>query len=46
MKFLMIVLAIHLVGELIGNRKKDKNAVEASAEDNHNVRHPAEFELR
>ena len=45
MKFLMIVLAIHLAGELFSNRKKDK-ALNEEEVMNGKTRHPAEFGLR
>ena len=45
MKFLLIVLAIHIVGELISNKRKDSKLDKAEGV-NENVRHPAEFELR
>ncbi len=44
MKFLLVVLAIHLVGELISNKRKDNKNDEVKG--TNNVRHPAEFELR
>jgi hypothetical protein len=45
MKFLLIVLAIHLVGELISTKRKDNKNNKAEMMDN-NVHHPAENELR
>jgi len=45
MKFLLIVLAIHCIGELISNKRKDKRINEAE-EINEKVYHPAEYELR
>jgi large-conductance mechanosensitive channel len=45
MKFLIIALAIHFIGELISNIRKNINSNEAG-EANKNVRHPAEYELR
>jgi hypothetical protein len=45
MKFLMIVLAIHVIGELIDNKRKDK-AVKKEKLVDENVHHPAETELR
>lgn len=45
MKFLLIVLAIHLIGELIGTKIKDKKRNEASRQSD-TVRHPAEYNLR
>jgi hypothetical protein len=45
MKFLLTVLAIHFIGELIGNKRKNKKINEAD-EINETVFHPAEYELR
>ena len=45
MKFLLIVLAIHLVVEALTG-KKNKNSSPAEGEMNDPVRHPAEYELR
>jgi hypothetical protein len=45
MKFLLAVLAIHFIGELISNKRKDKRISEAD-EINERVYHPAEYELR
>jgi hypothetical protein len=45
MKFLLVVLAIHFVGELISNKRKNENKIEMD-ERNEVIRHPAEFELR
>lgn len=45
MKFLLVVLAIHVIGELISNKAKDKKIKEAERKDL-DVRHPAEYELR
>lgn len=45
MKFLLIVLALHLVGELISNKRKDRKTKEAEVM-NDNVCHPAEINLR
>ncbi len=45
MKFLLVVLAIHFIGELISNKRKDKRIIEAD-EMNERVYHPAEYELR
>ena len=45
MKFLLAVLAIHFIGELISNKRKDKRIHEAD-EINERVYHPAEYELR
>lgn len=45
MKFLMIVLAVHFIGEVISNKRKgvkNKNADEK----NDRVIHPAEFNIR
>ena len=45
MKFLMIVLAVHFVGEVITNKRKvvkNNNADEI----NEKVLHPAEFNMR
>ena len=44
MKFLMIVLAIHFVAEMIGNKRKD-NSKDAD-ERNKKILHPAEFNTR
>ncbi|HEV7781661.1 MAG TPA: hypothetical protein VGO58_10375 [Chitinophagaceae bacterium] len=41
----MVVLAIHLVGELISNKRKNNKAGEAEVM-NEKIRHPAEFDLR
>ena len=43
MNFLIIVLAIHFVNEIISNKIKDNGN---KAEENKNVRHPAEFSMR
>ena len=45
MKFLMMVLAIHFVGEMISNKMKAR-AEEYKNESNANAMHPAEFQLR
>ena len=45
MKFLLIVFALHVIGELIGNKRKDGKLDEAEVM-NENVRHPAESDLR
>ena len=45
MKFLLIVLAIHLLGELL-NKKKRSKILEAEDAKDVCIRHPAEFELR
>jgi hypothetical protein len=45
MKFLMIVLAIHFIGEVISNRRKGINNSNAD-ESNETVLHPAEFNMR
>lgn len=45
MKFLLAVLAIHFIGELIGNKRKNKKKNE-TAMMNETVHHPAEHELR
>jgi hypothetical protein len=44
MKFLLIVFVLHVIGELINNKRKDSKLDEAEV--NENVRHPAEFDLR
>lgn len=47
MKFLLIVLTVHFIGELINNRvKAGKLMNEEEGEKNEFVRHPAEFILR
>lgn len=43
MNFLIIVLAIHFVNEIISNKIKDNGN---KAEQNKNVRHPAEYSVR
>jgi hypothetical protein len=45
MKFLLVVLALHIIGELISNKRKDNKQKEDGVIDS-NVRQPAEFELR
>jgi hypothetical protein len=45
MKFLLVVLAIHFVGELISNKTKNENKT-GMDERSELIRHPAEFELR
>ena len=45
MKFLLIVFAIHVIGELISNKRKDGKVDKAEVR-NENIRHPAEFDLR
>lgn len=45
MKFLIIVLAIHLVIEWVSG-KKNTNNVQENGLMNDKVRHPAEYELR
>jgi len=45
MKFLMIVLAIRLVGEMISMKKKDNKNRKVNAI-NEKIFHPAEFNLR
>ncbi|MEO7923303.1 MAG: hypothetical protein ABIR30_06475 [Chitinophagaceae bacterium] len=45
MKFLLIVLGIHLVGELISNKRKD-NKSNGPQLMNGKIYHPAEYELR
>jgi hypothetical protein len=45
MKFLLAVLTIHFIGELIGNKRKNKKINEPD-EINERVYHPAEYELR
>jgi hypothetical protein len=45
MKFLMIVLAVHFVAEMIGNKRNEAKSNNAG-ERNDNIRHPAEHELR
>ena len=42
MKFLMIVLTIHFIGEVITNKRKINNAGEV----NEKIVHPAEFNMR
>jgi hypothetical protein len=44
MKFLLIVLTIHFVAEMIGNKMNENN--EESGEVGAKSRHPAEFDLR
>ena len=46
MKFLLAVLAIHFIGELISNKRKDKRINEADEMNDERVYHPAEYELR
>jgi len=45
MKFLMIVLAVHFIAEMIGNRGKNKTQDEGGEGVKH-ILHPAEDELR
>ena len=45
MKFVMIVLAIHFIGEVISNKRKGKSNNDAD-EGNETVIHPAEFNMR
>ncbi|MEI9913010.1 MAG: hypothetical protein WDO71_27215 [Bacteroidota bacterium] len=45
MKFVMIVLAIHFIGEVISNKRKEISNNNAD-ERNETVIHPAEFNLR
>ena len=45
MKFLLIVFALHVIGELISNKRKNSKLDETEVM-NENVRHPAEFDLR
>jgi hypothetical protein len=45
MKFLMIVLAVHFVAEVIGNRRKEINDNRADGKDE-KILHPAEFNMR
>jgi hypothetical protein len=45
MKFLMIVLAVHFIGEVISNKRKGTNNNNAD-ESNERVIHPAEFTMR
>jgi hypothetical protein len=45
MKFLLIVLAIHFIGELVSNKRKKDNIIETGEKDEM-IRHPAEFEIR
>lgn len=45
MKFVMIVLVIHFIGELIGNKRK--SITESNKENrNETIFHPAEFQVR
>jgi hypothetical protein len=45
MKFVMIVLAIHFIGEMIGN-KRETITEGNTDEKNTKVLHPAEFQVR
>ena len=45
MKFVMIVLAIHFIGEVISNKRKGKSNNDVD-EGNETVIHPAEFNMR
>jgi hypothetical protein len=45
MKFVMIVLAIHFIGEVISNKRKAARNINAD-EGNETVIHPAEFNMR
>jgi hypothetical protein len=45
MKFVMIVLAIHFIGEVISNKRKGISNNNAD-ESNETVIHPAEFNMR
>ena len=45
MKFLMIVMAAHFIGEVISNKRKGINSNDAG-EKNKKVFHPAEFNMR
>ncbi|HLG40703.1 MAG TPA: hypothetical protein VI461_13585 [Chitinophagaceae bacterium] len=45
MKFLMIVLAVHFLGEVISNKRKGINNSSAD-EKNEKIIHPAEFNVR
>jgi hypothetical protein len=45
MKFLMIVLAIHFIGEVISNKRKGARKINAD-EGNETALHPAEFNMR
>jgi hypothetical protein len=45
MKFVMIVLAIHFIGEMIGNKRK-KVTERNTDEKNIRILHPAEFPVR
>jgi hypothetical protein len=44
MKFLIIVLAIHVIGEIIGTKRKTNK--EDKADGNIKIVHPAEFPMR
>lgn len=44
MKFLIIVLAIHIIGEMIGAKRKTNK--EDKADNNVTIVHPAEFPMR
>jgi hypothetical protein len=45
MKFLMIVLVVHFVAEVIGNKRKEVNEGKADEKDE-KILHPAEFNMR
>jgi hypothetical protein len=45
MKFLVIMLAIHFIGEMFSNKMKKENK-NNSTENNAKVLHPAEFQVR
>ena len=45
MKFVMIVLAIHFIGEVISNKRKETRNRKIG-ERNETIRHPAEYDLR
>lgn len=46
MKFLLIVLALRFITGLIRSDQGNKEMKNMSGNDNRDVRHPAEFELR
>jgi len=45
MKFLMIVLAVHFVAEVIGNKRKEMIGDKAGGKEE-KILHPAEFNMR
>jgi hypothetical protein len=45
MKFLLVVLAVHLVAELVGSKRKENKGNDTERK-NQTVFHPAEFPLR